>query len=130
MFNPFKPLEHIETEVFMSLPGKFRKKARSAWSDPNRQSAEVECFLEGPSFDREGNLWSVDIPFGRIFRITPKGDWELVDAVRRLAQRPEDPQGRPHLHLRLQGRPAHARRRRPASSRTCCARPTAKASRA
>ena len=78
MFNPFKKLELIKTEVFMSMPAKFRKKQRSAWSDPNRQGAEVECFLEGPSFDREGNLWFVDIPFGRIFRITPKGDWELV----------------------------------------------------
>lgn len=78
MFNPFQPLQHIKTEVFMSMPKKFRKKQRTAWSDPNRQNAEVECFLEGPSFDRKGNLWFVDIPFGRIFRITPKKDWELV----------------------------------------------------
>ena len=72
MFNPFQQPELIKAEVFMSMPAKFRKKQRSAWSDPNRQGAEVECFLEGPSFDREGNLWFVDIPFGRIFRITPK----------------------------------------------------------
>ena len=78
MFNPFQKLELIETEVFMSMPAKFRKKQRTSWSDPNRQNAEVECFLEGPSFDRDGNLWFVDIPFGRIFRITPKKDWELV----------------------------------------------------
>jgi gluconolactonase len=60
------------------MPAKFRKKGRTAWSDPNRQGAEVECFLEGPSFDREGNLWIVDIPFGRIFRISPRKEWELV----------------------------------------------------
>ena len=78
MYNPFQPVEKIKAEVFMTMPAKFRKKSRSGWSDPNRQGAEVECFLEGPSFDREGNLWFVDIPFGRIFRITPKGDWELV----------------------------------------------------
>jgi gluconolactonase len=51
---------------------------RSTWSDPNRQGAEVECFLEGPSFDRAGNLYFTDIPFGRIFRIPPGGDIELV----------------------------------------------------
>jgi len=62
----------------MSMPAKFRSKQRSAWSDPNRQGAAVECFLEGPSFDRQGNLWFVDIPFGRIFRIDPKGNWDLV----------------------------------------------------
>lgn len=78
MFNPFQPLEKIKTEVYTSMPAKFRKKSRTTWSDPNRQGVEVECFLEGPSFDREGNLYCVDIPFGRIFRISPKGEWELV----------------------------------------------------
>ena len=78
MFNPFQPVEKIKTEVWTSMPAKFRKKHRSAWSDPNRQGAEVECFLEGPSFDRDGNLWFVDIPFGRIFRVSPKGEWELA----------------------------------------------------
>lgn len=78
MFNPFQPVEKIKTEVWTSMPAKFRKKQRSAWSDPNRQGAEVECFLEGPSFDRDGNLWFVDIPFGRIFRVSPKGEWELA----------------------------------------------------
>ena len=78
MFNPFQPLEKIKAEVYTSMPVKFRKKGRTAWSDPNRQGAELECFLEGPSFDRQGNLWIVDIPFGRIFRISPKKDWELV----------------------------------------------------
>src|SRR4051795_3988176 len=78
MFNPFKPLELVKAEVFSSMPGKFRKKSRTSWSDPNRQHAEVECFLEGPAFDRNGNLYIVDTPFGRIFRIDPKGEWDLV----------------------------------------------------
>ena len=78
MLNPFKPLELIKAEVFTSMPAQFRKRSRTAWSDPNRQGAEVECFLEGPSFDREGNLWFVDIPFGRIFRISPQKEWDLV----------------------------------------------------
>ena len=78
MHNPFQPVEKIKTEVFATMPEKFRKKSRTGWSDPNRQGAEVECFLEGPSFDREGNLWFVDIPFGRIFRIDTKGNWELI----------------------------------------------------
>ncbi|MBM3358015.1 MAG: SMP-30/gluconolactonase/LRE family protein [Betaproteobacteria bacterium] len=78
MFNPFKQLELIKAELFTSLPPKFRNKSRTAWSDPNRQGAEVICFLEGPSFDREGNLYIVDTPFGRIFRISPKQEWKLV----------------------------------------------------
>lgn len=78
MYNPFKPLEMIKAEVFTSLPTKYRKTSRTVWSDANYRGGEVECFLEGPSFDREGNLWCVDIPFGRIFRITPAGEWELA----------------------------------------------------
>ena len=78
MHNPFQNVKKIEAKPFTSLPAKFRKKRRSAWSDPNRQGATVDSFLEGPSFDRDGNLWCVDIPFGRVFRIDPKGEWELA----------------------------------------------------
>ncbi len=76
--NPFQQPELIKAEVFASLPSRFRKKARNAWTDANRGGLVVECFLEGPSFDRDGNLWCVDIPFGRVFRISAKGEWELV----------------------------------------------------
>ncbi len=78
MLNPFQPIKKIEVETFASLPARFRCKQRTAWSDPNRQGGELDSFLEGPSFDRDGNLWCVDIPFGRIFRIDPRGDWELA----------------------------------------------------
>jgi len=76
--NPFQNIKKIEAKPYTSLPAKFRKKRRSAWSDPNRGGAPVDSFLEGPSFDRDGNLWCVDIPFGRVFRIDPKGEWELA----------------------------------------------------
>jgi gluconolactonase len=78
MLNPFARLELIKAEIFTSLPAKFRARRRTTWSDANRQGAEVDSFLEGPSFDRAGNLYVVDIPFGRVFRITPRGEWELV----------------------------------------------------
>jgi len=78
MLNPFAALKKIPARAFTSLPAKFRKKGRTAWSDPNRQGAPVDSFLEGPSFDRKGNLWCVDIPYGRVFRIDAKGEWELV----------------------------------------------------
>src|SRR3989454_115241 len=80
MLNPFKPLELIKAEVFTSLPKKFRNRSRTAWSDPNRQGAEVECFLEGPSFDRDGDLYFTDQgqpgiadPTGRVYRLRSNG---------------------------------------------------------
>lgn len=35
--------------------------------------AQTPAFLEGPAFDAAGNLWVVDIPWGRLFRIDPAG---------------------------------------------------------
>jgi gluconolactonase len=60
------------------LPDEFRKPRRTAWSDANRQGREVDSFLEGPSFDRSGDLYVTDIPYGRIFRISPQGEWAQI----------------------------------------------------
>lgn len=68
----------VETSVFTRLPDHFRKPRRTAWADGNRQGRFIDSFLEGPSFDRDGNLYVTDIPYGRIFRISPTGQWELV----------------------------------------------------
>ncbi len=67
-----------QSEVFTEIPQHFRKTGRSAWADANKRGAELHSFLEGPSFDRAGNLYVVDIPWGRVFRISPAGDWELA----------------------------------------------------
>ncbi|EKM99860.1 MULTISPECIES: SMP-30/gluconolactonase/LRE family protein [unclassified Acidocella] len=74
----FPPPYRTETTVFTRLPDRFRASRRTAWSDANRMGQEVDSFLEGPSFDRAGWLYVTDIPFGRIFRISPDGEWELV----------------------------------------------------
>ena len=78
MLNPFQALKKLEVQHFTTLPAKLRKKRRSAWSIPNRQGAALDSFLEGPSFDRQGNLWCVDIPNGRIFRVSAKGEWDVA----------------------------------------------------
>ena len=65
-------------EVFTTLPARFRHAARTAWADANQGGREVDSFLEGPVFDAAGNLYVTDIPFGRVFRIDPQGNWELV----------------------------------------------------
>jgi gluconolactonase len=60
------------------MPDKFRQKRKSTWADANAAGQELESFLEGPSFDRAGNLYVTDIPFGRVFRIDPAGAWTLI----------------------------------------------------
>lgn len=76
---PYAPLPVIETEVFASLPDSLRRPGVvSPWAEANRGGQAADSFLEGPSFDREGNLYVVDIPFGRVFKITPDGQFHLV----------------------------------------------------
>ncbi len=70
----------VKTEVFARIPDKFRKRGQLS---PERLAAgkgnrDTDCFIEGPSFDKEGNLYLVDIAFGRIFRVRPSGDVDVV----------------------------------------------------
>lgn len=76
MFNA--PPEQA-TEVFASLPDSLRVAERpSRWAVARHADAAMHSFLEGPSFDRAGNLYTVDIAHGRILRISPKGEFSLV----------------------------------------------------
>jgi gluconolactonase len=77
--NIFLPPTIIKTEVFSSVPEQYRKKGVvTSWVKTHRGGAQIDCSLEGPSFDRAGNLYVVDIPFGRVFRISPSGIFDLV----------------------------------------------------
>ncbi|HEY3048269.1 MAG TPA: SMP-30/gluconolactonase/LRE family protein [Polaromonas sp.] len=72
------PPEIRTLEVFTTLPQRYRQPRRTVWGDANQGGRESDSFLEGPVFDDAGNLYVTDIPFGRVFRIDPKGEWELV----------------------------------------------------
>ena len=67
-----------ELELFSSMPESFRRRERSAWADANRAGSIADSFLEGPVFDEAGNLYVSDIPWGRVFRIDPQGQWTLI----------------------------------------------------
>ena len=72
------PPEVRTLETFTTLPQRYRQPRRSVWADANQGGREGDSFLEGPVFDEIGNLYVSDIPFGRVFRIDPKGEWDLV----------------------------------------------------
>lgn len=72
-------MKAIETEVFAQVPARLRKSG----SPPERLAAgksatPMGSFLEGPSFDRTGNLYVTDLAWGRIFKVSPKGDFDVV----------------------------------------------------
>jgi gluconolactonase len=73
------PPKLIATTIFTTMPDRFRRKGvATEWANANRPDQPTDCFIEGPSFDAKGNLYVVDIPFGRIFRISPGGNWSLA----------------------------------------------------
>jgi len=75
----YPPPQTVQAEVWTRLPDEYNEPSRrSAWLDANKPGMKMGSFLEGPTVDRDGALFVCDIPFGRIFRITPAGEWSLV----------------------------------------------------
>lgn len=67
-----------DATVLTRLPESLRRHDRdNAWSIANRGGAIVDSFLEGPVW-ADDHLWVTDIPYGRVFRVSLRGEWELV----------------------------------------------------
>ncbi len=69
----------IKTEVFAEVPAALRKRGSPAERiAAGKSPTPAGCFLEGPAFDRAGNLYVVDLAFGRIFKVSAAGEFEVV----------------------------------------------------
>lgn len=74
----FAPPPAVEAEVFATIPENFMRRGRSSeWARVQLHGVDAPAFLEGPAFDGEGNLWVTDIPWGRLFKISPDGEVSL-----------------------------------------------------
>ena len=67
----------LTAQVFAQLPERYRLAGRPSDWTIGKERSDLHSFLEGPAFDRDGNLFVADIPFGRIFRIGMDGAFEL-----------------------------------------------------
>ena len=75
----YPPPPVVQTEIFARLPDQLRKaEATSEWFEHQPGFLPRHSLLEGPSFDRQGNLYCVDIPWGRVFRVDPAGTFTLI----------------------------------------------------
>lgn len=74
----FTPPAIQEARILTRMPDALRRPMRSDWADANKGGAPIDSFLEGPAFDRDGNLYVTDIPHGRILRISPALQWDVV----------------------------------------------------
>ena len=66
-------------QPFAALPDELRHKGPpSAWAKMTRPGQNMHSFLEGAFFDAAQNLWLADVPYGRVFRISPTGGWQVM----------------------------------------------------
>ncbi|MBN9062295.1 MAG: gluconolactonase [Rhizobiales bacterium 65-9] len=69
----------IEAEVWAVLPDRLRHRAEdNDWVKANRLKSTLHSLLESPSFDGEGGLYLVDVPYGRILHVDRQGNWEVA----------------------------------------------------
>ena len=77
----YDPPEIIKTEIVATMPERYSRKGSSPGRIATRYARPqvgVDFYLEGPAFDRAGNLYFVDVPHGRIFRMDPGFRIELA----------------------------------------------------
>jgi gluconolactonase len=75
MFRP--PI--VQAERFARLPRDLHYEGEpNAWVRTTRPGERLHSFLEGPCFAADGALWLVDVPYGRIFSVSPAGAWTLA----------------------------------------------------
>ena len=68
----------ITARLLTQLPEKFHYSGeQTAWVKMTRPGQSLHSFLEGIQIDRYGSIWICDVPYGRIFEITPTLDWNL-----------------------------------------------------
>lgn len=76
----FKAPPEIGTEVFARIPDQYRKSGQLSQERilAGKGSLKTDSYIEGPAFDRDGNLYIVDIAFGLIYQINPQGQVKLL----------------------------------------------------
>ncbi|MCC2595438.1 SMP-30/gluconolactonase/LRE family protein [Pusillimonas sp. MFBS29] len=75
----FAAPDRIAATIFAELDdATHRCDGTASWLTIHRPGAPSCSFIEGPAFDKAGNLWICDIPWGRIFRISPERNIELI----------------------------------------------------
>jgi gluconolactonase len=75
----FAPPKLIETTVFAKLPEELKwRGGPHEWVEGQPQGMPSRSLLEGPSFDRDGNFYCVDVITGRIYKLTRDGRFDIL----------------------------------------------------
>lgn len=74
----FAPPPELKAEVFAVVPDELKRNGQPSEWTFGKQNPEMHSFLEGPCWSRDGELVVSDIPFGRLFRVSPDGRFDIL----------------------------------------------------
>lgn len=75
-------MTHLTATHWTSLPDDLHHRGDpSDWAKMTRPGQALHSFLEAAFFDATGNLWLSDVPYGRVFRISPEGEWTRIHQI-------------------------------------------------
>jgi gluconolactonase len=75
----FTPPKVIHTEIFSTIPNALLKPdPDNEWTRTQPLGSPKESLIEGPSFDKSGNLYCVDVINGKILKFTQLGECSVV----------------------------------------------------
>jgi len=75
----FAPPPEIPAALFARLPEALKESDEThPWVAAQPKGGPSRSLLEGPAFDREGALWCVDLPNGRILKVSAEGAFHVV----------------------------------------------------
>jgi gluconolactonase len=75
-------MTQLTATLWTELPDDLHHRgAPSAWAKMTRPGQTMHSFLEAAFFDKDGNLWLSDVPYGRVFRVSPAGEWTLMHQI-------------------------------------------------
>lgn len=75
-------MSHLTATLWSALPDDLHHRGTpSDWAKMTRPGQTMHSFLEAAFFDAEHNLWLSDVPYGRVFRISPDGIWTQVHQI-------------------------------------------------
>lgn len=68
--------ERLFAERLSTVPAELRR-PHPGFTTPHLGSI-FDCYIEGASVDRAGNILMVDIPASRVLKLSPQGEWSIV----------------------------------------------------
>jgi len=75
-------MTQLTATLWTELPDDLHHRGEpSDWAKMTRPGQAMHSFLEAAFFDKDGNLWQSDVPYGRVFRVSPAGDWTQMHQI-------------------------------------------------